>query len=48
LDASAVSHLGVFYGLLSAFFAGGTYVIIRFLGTANVPQWVLLDDLGDF
>lgn len=36
LDASAVSHLGVFYGLLSAFFAGGTYVIIRFLGTANV------------
>lgn len=36
LDASAVSHLGVFYGLLSAFFAGGTYVIIRFLGTAKV------------
>lgn len=36
LDASAVSHLGVFYGLLSAFFAGGTYVIIRFLGAAKV------------
>eukprot|EP00435_Cladocopium_sp_Y103_P007516 s1693_g2.t1 len=36
LDASSVSHLGVFYGLLSAFFAGATYVIIRFLGTAKV------------
>lgn len=36
LDAGAVSHLGVFYGLLSAFFAGATYVVIRFLGTAKV------------
>lgn len=31
-----VSHLGVFFGLLSAFSAGATYVVIRFLGTAKV------------
>ena len=30
-----VSHLGVFFGLLSAFSAGATYVVIRFLGTAK-------------
>ena len=35
LDASRVPQLGVLYGLLSAFFAGATYVIIRFLGTAK-------------
>ena len=33
-----VSHLGVFFGLLSAFSAGATYVVIRFLGTAKAEM----------
>lgn len=35
-----VSHLGVFFGLLSAFSAGATYVVIRFLGTAKANEFV--------
>lgn len=35
-----VSHLGVFFGLLSAFSAGATYVVIRFLGTAKADEFV--------
>lgn len=35
-----VSHLGVFFALLSSFSAGATYVVIRFLGTAKANAFV--------
>ena len=35
-----VSHLGVFFGLLSAFSAGATYVVNSLLGTAKANEFV--------